>query len=434
MGEVEAHRADRADVARALLLVAGGVLAVAAILYNRFTLSPLAEGSFQPLTLEKIRHVQLGFALAGVTFLAAALAIGRWPHRFSALGGRPVEWLLFGIVGLLPIVLLDFGLRPFVEPMTRIFVADEELGWRMRPGVEDEWGGVRVRVNERGLRGPVLAPHAPPGSRRVLFLGDSVTFGFGIADERDLFVSRAGDALARALDAPVEVLNAGVGGYSPWQERIWLEREGLGYAPDLLVVDFVLNDVTEKLSLVRYGGTGRGWQLARTASNALERWASASALFTLARRGGAVLLFGRDVQLGAARREAMDVSRLALDPTNPRAARAWELTLHNLDGLLDVAEQHGIPSLVVIFPYRIQLHAPHRFGAPQRHLARHLRARGTPVLDLLPRFAAQPARQELMLDPSHLSVKGHALAAEAISECVLSEGLLVAPRGDGSGD
>jgi len=418
--------------------VAGGVLVVAAILYNRYTLAPLAEGAFQPLTLEKIRHVQLGFALSGAAFLAAAAAIRRWPESLSALGGRPAEWLLFGIVGLLPIVLLDFGLRPFVEPMTRIFVEDPDLGWRMRPGVEDEWGGVRVRVNERGLRGVALAPDAPPGTRRVLFLGDSVTFGFGVADERDLFVSRTGLALSRALDTPVEVLNAGVGGYSPWQERIWLEREGLAYAPDLVVVGFVLNDVTEKLSLVRYGGTGQGWQLARTAKSALERWASGSALFTLARRGGAVLLFGRDVQLGAARREAMDVSRLALDPKNPRMARAWELTVQNLDGLLDVAGQHGIRSLVVIFPYRLQLHAPQRFGEPQRYLTHHLRARGTPVLDLLPRFAAQPHRHDLMIDPSHLSVEGHALAAEAITERVLAEGLLdAAPgaaHGEGSGD
>ena len=37
----------------------------------------------------------------------------------------------------------------------------------------------------------------------------------------------------------------------------WLERAGWSYEPDLIVVGFVLNDLTELLSLVRYGGQGR---------------------------------------------------------------------------------------------------------------------------------------------------------------------------------
>jgi hypothetical protein len=251
-----------------------------------------------------------------------------------------------------------------------------------------------------------------------------VTFGYGVADEDDLFVQRVGESLSQDLGVPVETLNAGVGGYAPWQERIWLEREGLDYAPDLVVVGFVLNDVTEPLSLVRYGGSGRGWQLARSAGSALERWASGSALVTLARRGTAELRFGPDVQLGAARVEAADVQRLALAPESPVLQRGWAIALASLDDLLDLAAAHDVPSLVVIFPFRFQLDAPQRYGDPQRRLGDHLRARGTPVLDLLPRFAAHPEPRALMLDPSHLSVEGHALAARAIDERVRDGGWL----------
>ncbi|MGH0032478.1 MAG: SGNH/GDSL hydrolase family protein [Myxococcota bacterium] len=410
---MDAGTGNRADVVRALLLVTGAALLLAALLYNATTLAPLASGAFRPLTLEKIRGVRSGFALAGVAFLAASFALRRWP----ALGsGRLAEWSLFVVVGLLPFVLVDFGLRPFVEPRTTLFVADDELGWRMRPYAEDEWGDVRVRVNERGLRGPALPYAKPPGERRIVFLGDSVTFGFGIEDEDELFASQVG----RALGA--RVVNAGVGGYSPWQERLWLAREGLRYEPDLVVVSFVLNDVTEKLSLVRYGGGGRGWQLARTARGRLDRWASGSALITAARRGTAAVRFGRDVQLGAAQREAEDVKRLALDPELPVVARGWRITLANLDGLLDLAAEHDVPLLVVVFPYAFQLEAPRRLGDPQRRLVAHLEARGRPVLDLLPRFAAHPAPDALMLDPSHPSVEGHALAARAIVERLEAEG------------
>lgn len=423
MGEGTAvARPGRANVVRALLIVCGGVLLAAAVLYNRYTLAPLASGAFEPLTLEKIRRVQWGFGAAGLLSWGAAWALAKRP---AWVGSRVAEWLLLLLVGLLPFALLDFGLRPFVEPRTTIFQEDRELGWRMRPGAVDEWGGARIRVNENGLRGPVVAVDKPAGSRRIVFVGDSVTFGYGVADEGELFVSRVGRALA-ADGAPVEVVNAGVGGYAPWQERLWLEREGLAYAPDLVVVGFVLNDVTEPLSLVRYGGQGRGWQLARSAQGALDRWGSGSALVTVLRRGRAALRFGRDVQLGAAQQEARDVMRLALDPSDPVVARGWSIALGDLDGLLDAAEQGGARTLVVVFPYALQLEAPVRLGAPQRLLVRHLRQRGTPVLDLLPRFADHPQPETLLLDPSHLSVRGHALAAEAIVQAIRAASLLPA--------
>jgi hypothetical protein len=204
------------------------------------------------------------------------------------------------VLGLLgPLLLLDLGLRPFVEPKTTLFVPDRELGWRPRAGAKDEWGHVRVEINAKGLRGPEIAWEKPGDVFRVLYLGDSLTFGYGIENVAETYPYLVGADLERRMDTTVETVNSGVGGWSPWQEHTYLVREGLRYQPDLIVVGFVLNDITEKFMLVRFGGREYGWQLDRTARSQLDGWLSRSALVSFAREGFAFLRFGSDLYLGA---------------------------------------------------------------------------------------------------------------------------------------
>jgi len=70
---------------------------------------------------------------------------------------------------------------------------------------------VNVRTNDWGLRGGPVAPRQA-GTRRILVLGDSITLGWGVAEE-DVLTSR----LQKMFDSDgekVEVLNAGVGNYN----------------------------------------------------------------------------------------------------------------------------------------------------------------------------------------------------------------------------
>ena len=403
---------DLARIARAILFGVACVLLALALVYNEWTLSPLARDAFSELTRERIRGLQLGFGVAGALALGLAWLAGRSRALARVLGARGAAPLLLVLAALLPFVLLDFGLRPFVEAKTNLFERDELLGWRMVPGAEGVWGDVRIAVNARGLRGPLVPEPRTPDARRLLFLGDSVTFGYGVAETPDVFPFRVGRALEAALGAGVEVVNAGVGGYSPWQQLAWLEQEGLGFAPDAIIVGFVLNDVTEKLSLVRYGGSGEGWQLARTAHSRLDRFLSGSALYTTVREGAAVLRFGRDVRFGATERETRDVRQLVEDPRRPAFERAWRITLSNLTKLFALADERDIPALLVVFPYAFQLDSPASLSGPQQRIAAFARQRGIQLLDLLPLMAAE---EGAFLDASHLSVTGHARAAEAIA-------------------
>jgi lysophospholipase L1-like esterase len=142
-------------------------------------------------------------------------------------------------------VTIDVVARPLV-PLPRkstLFVRDPELGWRLRPSAEDEWDGVPVTVNAKGLRGPEVDYARRQGAARILHLGDSVTVGYGLASHAASYPYLTAERLQRMGGPPIETVNGAVNGYSTWQEVGWLEREGIRYHPDLVVLGFVLNDV-----------------------------------------------------------------------------------------------------------------------------------------------------------------------------------------------
>lgn len=118
---------------------------------------------------------------------------------------------------------------------------DEHFGWRNRPAtsvrIAADGFEYRVTLNERGERGP-LRPHAkPPGVRRVVVLGDSTAWGWGVDDE-----AMWTRLVERELGPAVELVNLAVPGYGTDQELWALERAGLAYQPDLVLLAFVHND------------------------------------------------------------------------------------------------------------------------------------------------------------------------------------------------
>ena len=345
--------------------------------------------------------------------------------------GLAQNLLLAALAASLPLLLLELVLRPFVdlEPEvdgirpTTLFVRDAELGWKLRPGAEDVWGGVRVRINAKGLRGPELDYAKPPGVTRILYLGDSVPFGFKIASHERTFPYRIAAILERRTGARVETVNTGVGGYSPWQTYRVLAGEGVRYQPDVVVLSFVLNDVTEKFDLIRFGGSSEGHQLARSVRSRLDRLLDRTAIGHVGRRLVARVRFGADVRRGAAELAALRAHQLALEPDRPEIHRAWQVTLENVERIFALCRERDIPALLVAFPYSFQLDDVERFGAPQRVLRRFAADNRVPLVDLLPAFAER-IEAGASVDEDHPSVRGHALAAAVVAEKMLSSGWL----------
>jgi hypothetical protein len=124
-------------------------------------------------------------------------------------------------------------------------VNDPELGWKLAPSRETVFRGahfgVHVSQNAEGLRDRHYPYEREPGRRRILVLGDSVVWCWGV-EEAECFTERL-EATLRDTD----VINAGVPGYSTAQEMLFYEREGSRYRPDVVLLVVVPNDLTDNL-------------------------------------------------------------------------------------------------------------------------------------------------------------------------------------------
>ena len=379
---------------------------------------PLGEAISQAIVVAQIRLVVLG---------VVAIVFGEVASRtkFGSYFARPAvtNLLLMIVTVVLPFVLVEIGVRPFVirseEKTTSLFLQDEDLGWRMRPGSEAFWGETSVTINERGLRGPVI-PYERNDAKRILYLGDSVTFGF-MLPKYEMAYPYVVEGLMESEGANIETVNTGIGGYSPWQQLVYLKSEGLKYDPDVVLIGFVLNDVTEKFHLVQFGGDGVGYQLQRSYYSFESRLRYTSATYALIHKLAARLRFGSDVREGAVAREVASVEDLARRPDSDIVRNAWDITLGNVRGIVETCRSNDIPAGLIVFPYTFQVENPSETNAPQKVLREFANEMDLPILDLLmPMANALNERgatyETFYIDDNHLSEEGSLAAAEFIVE------------------
>jgi len=102
------------------------------------------------------------------------------------------------------------------------------------------------RINGQGMRSDRDVAYAkPPGTQRIVSLGDSFTIGYEV-DVEECFSSVLAARLREAR-IDVEVLNAGVSGFSTAEELLYLERELIKYDPDVVLVSFYANDLHDNV-------------------------------------------------------------------------------------------------------------------------------------------------------------------------------------------
>jgi hypothetical protein len=135
----------------------------------------------------------------------------------------------------------------YFRPTSPYMEFDPTYGWRDKANSEidlsDNNQKIHLKFNSRGLRGREYAYSKPPGTYRILIVGDSFVEGYGVKTE-----DRVSEQLEKLLNdgntgQPVEVIAMGTAGYSTDQELLALQREGLRYHPDLVILMFYQNDV-----------------------------------------------------------------------------------------------------------------------------------------------------------------------------------------------
>jgi hypothetical protein len=132
---------------------------------------------------------------------------------------------------------------PYSAERTMAFMPDPFTGYRLQPGGRGSFvDGIPGLAKSDGHRDDEL-PERRADSLRILALGASFRVGTNVRME-DSWPANLERRLRSELAHPVDVINAGVGGWAPYQYAQYYEHYGRAFAPDLVIVGFFVGNDT----------------------------------------------------------------------------------------------------------------------------------------------------------------------------------------------
>lgn len=312
------------------------------------------------------------------------------------------------------------------------------------PGGSANFIGVPVTINSLGLRGEEVTTPKPPGLVRILAVGDSITFGYGVRmeDTYEKVLERLLNPTGTA-QSKYEVLNGGTLGGSLSDYLHFLHEKAEVLQPDVVLIGLCMNDILvykdvlyapPAATVLAVKAKARTRLPVRQLNYFLLRH---SQLYVLL-YSGLKALFYRTGLLDMAR----DQSLVALEPPSLHQAEAWQSSLAMLARVSDFCQTRGYRLIVVAFPTQMQMsRADFDFyrghdhmnlgdaalsGDPQRRLHDFASANHIELVDLLPAYRAVNSKDLYIhnritrSDPVHPSVKGQALAATEILRKIIA--------------
>jgi len=228
-------------VSLVLLSVALGFLALSGWLATRDSSDPVIIGRYSPGYFTLLLLVT---ALAVLSLVAQATTIYRKLYEMRWKIILLMSSIVFSlIISEIAIRVFDpLGISYFEEStMYQLDLQpDPVFGFKHTPGLKRSYQGVEVSINELGLRDRKLEKKSE-GELRILLLGDSVAFGWGVPAEAT-FGRKLENILTFRLQRPVKVFNAGVCGYNTTQEYASLKTYADVIEPDVVILLYLSND------------------------------------------------------------------------------------------------------------------------------------------------------------------------------------------------
>jgi acetyltransferase AlgX (SGNH hydrolase-like protein) len=328
------------------------------------------------------------------------------------------------------VLLLEGGVRVFdVHAVTAytgrgLYAPDDDLGHVLRAGLASG----DVRTNSWGLRDREYPLEKPPGTFRIVGIGDSFTFGS--TSPRGIYLEVLEEMLA-AGGGTVEVINTGVPSYSTHQEIGHLKKIGLRFAPDLVILGlFPTGDVGENHSNEHLEVVDG--ELAE----AVGKWERRLRWWRLYRfvRGRLVV----HAAAPAAEKAYLQIEHDRLQVCRPDLRRhlvhGYDVTERLLLELRDLLRGRGIGLLVLLIPDEVQVDGElfarllrdhgeraetYDLEYPNRRLGDFMRRHQIDFVDPLPELRAR-AREERVYWPNdtHWNEAGNRIAALALAQAL----------------
>ena len=153
--------------------------------------------------------------------------------------------IAFGGAELVVRFALDTGLQYDIEmwkyarELKRVS-EDPNIGHEHQPNSRAYLMGAEVRINEYGFRDDSFLAKKQEAEIRIVLIGDSTTFAWGVAQEKTQAAVMEDLLAERGINS--EVLNTGVGNYNSVMQANAFFKHADTIKPDIIVINYFIND------------------------------------------------------------------------------------------------------------------------------------------------------------------------------------------------
>ena len=339
-------------------------------------------------------------------------------------------------LGALELGMTIFHPVPYSIESNMYFEADPFTGYRLKPnGIGFYQQGIPAVTNSHGHRDVEVTLEKPAGVFRILVLGDSFTVGANVRQE-EAYPKILEKRLKSVYGSRIQVVNAGVGGWDPFQYAQYFEHYGYQFEPDLILIGFFVGNDTfdantspEKLNTAILGHT--------ISRDAAARPFIKLQVFLYEHSNLARLVLNRGPVASSTfiRKQCDDFTEqyLAIQrarmPNHLRYNSAQREKAQNaVSQIRRIRDRAGdTPVVVALLPDENQVNqtlqkrilpanelSQYDFKMPQSMLVEMFREIGIPTIDVLPAVLAD--HRCLYMNDTHWTPEGHELAASVILE------------------
>lgn len=371
---------------------------------------------------------------------------GKFPKKILAVFlGAAVAFVILEITSRLIIT----KYQPQTVPL--FFQPSENAILELKPEIERTFNSKKaaefatvVKTNSQGLRADRnFQIPKPDNTFRILMLGDSFTFGYGV---------EANQAFPKILEKSLgedqkhlnfEAINAGLASGFTWDEAyIYLKNKGVALEPDLVILNvFLGNDIIDFEGHIWENIDRLGLPQKVKSQKTYVTEGGLRTRPTLSFKNPKVFLTGIFNKficdpLALCRLVRPFIERNITTPPyfdflaqnlDSRIENWWQTGQKILLGLSELTAQNNIPFMIVSIPVKEQVWDANKVLLGKRLNERRLpdfaKASGIKLCDLKD-YLKNQAELSYFKHDSHLTVIGHQLAAEKIEQCSNKFGFL----------
>lgn len=280
--------------------------------------------------------------------------------------------------------LLRFGLG-LGNPV--LITPDSACNYTLKPNQDIFRFFARTFINSYGMRSEEVPANRVPHSLRLIFVGDSITYGTSRVDQSSIFTEILRRDLPSITHEPVEVLNASASAWAIDNELSFVRSRGI-FQSDIVLLVLNSGDLAQQRSIMAQVGDD------------VPQKRESTAIGELCTRYIEPRIPGLRLHVDAG------------DSASDHPGNIERANLTDLDAFRALVTSQHARMVLVYVPFRKDV--PNSSAASASVLHAWAATHQVPLLDLTSAESPYPAREITLDDGVHFNEKGHRLVADAI--------------------